>query len=94
MDRLATSDYFKTGFSLAIPDNEGTSVAPWYLFDSRMSANPNFLQLQALRLMQVVIPTGIEKREFFEKIIEKLFLILGNIAIFCHPNLPLHKFGI
>lgn len=43
--------------------------------------------------MQVVIPEGIEKAEFFEKVVEKLFLILGNIALFCYPNLPLYNFG-
>lgn len=51
------------------------------------------LQLQALRLLQVILPTGLSDAKTYPIVIKKLFHLLGNIGLLCYPDLPLYNFG-
>lgn len=50
-------------------------------------------QLQGLKLLQTILPNGLQDTSMFSIVIEKLFHLLGNIAVDCYPDVYLYNFG-
>lgn len=53
----------------------------------------HILQLQALRLLQTILPVGLSDANSYPIVIKKLFHLLGSIGMLCYPDLALYNFG-
>ena len=50
-------------------------------------------QLQAIRFLNRVLSVGLTDEDAFAEVIEKIFQLLGDIAIVCYPDTSLFNLG-